>query len=208
MKMLVFYRSRECTNAIVSSAKAQLVNNKNVKGLDVDFINLDKRNYIKVLSQMEELPGFVYIWFDEEKVTDYIHETYPSIEVIHFSPDNSIERHFDSWYGYSTKDYKLADLMIEKFKENLVKKTVYQVSGECKITKENMDDLDIANSSYQIFKTKDEAKQFCMDSLKNDISRLEEKISDYETSIKNCKTSLRKKRSQLCKLTKELEKTK
>ena len=46
------------------------------KGLDVDFINLDKRNYIKVLAQMEELPRFVYIWYDEEKVTDYINETY------------------------------------------------------------------------------------------------------------------------------------
>ena len=52
MKMLVFYRSREYSNAIISSTKARLAQNDAVKGLEVDFINLDKRNYIKVLAQM------------------------------------------------------------------------------------------------------------------------------------------------------------
>ena len=51
MKMLVFYRSREYTNAIISSTKAKLAKNDKAKGLEVDFVNLDKRNYIKVLSQ-------------------------------------------------------------------------------------------------------------------------------------------------------------
>ena len=120
MKILVFYRSKEYTNAIISSTKAKLAANKNVKGLDVEFINLDKRNYIKVLTQMDEIPRFVYIWFDEEKITDYIHETYPSIEVIHFNQENSMIKQYDSRYGYLTREYKLADLMIEKFKENLV----------------------------------------------------------------------------------------
>ena len=72
MKMLVFYRSREYTNAIISSTKSKLAHNDKARGLEVEFINLDKRNYIKVLAQMEELPRFVYIWYDEEKVTDYI----------------------------------------------------------------------------------------------------------------------------------------
>lgn len=52
MKMLVFYRSREYTNAIISSTRHKLQNMDMAKGLDVDFINLDKRNYIKVLAQM------------------------------------------------------------------------------------------------------------------------------------------------------------
>ena len=50
MKMLVFYRSREYTNAIISSTRYKLQNMDMAKGLDVDFINLDKRNYIKVLA--------------------------------------------------------------------------------------------------------------------------------------------------------------
>ena len=122
--MLVFYRSREYTNAIISSTRHKLQNMDMAKGLDVDFINLDKRNYIKVLAQMEELPRFVYIWYDEEKVTDYINETYPSIEVLHFDVENSVEKHNSGFYGYTTKEYKLADLMLHKFKDSLVKKTM------------------------------------------------------------------------------------
>ena len=105
MKMLVFYRSREYSNAIISSTKARLAQNNAAKGLEVDFINLDKRNYIKVLTQMDELPQFIYIWYDEEKITDYIKETYPSIEVLHFNEKNSVERHYDSYYDCSKKEY-------------------------------------------------------------------------------------------------------
>ena len=109
MKMIVFFRSREYSNAIISSTKNKLQQMHLEKGLQVDFINLDKRNYIKVLSKMkmEELPKFIYIWYDEEKVTDYINDNYPSIEVIHFDRNNSVVS--GNWrYGYS-KDYILVD---------------------------------------------------------------------------------------------------
>ena len=197
MKMLVFYRSREYTNAIISSTKAKLAKNDKAKGLEVDFVNLDKRNYIKVLSQMEDLPRFVYIWYDEEKVTDYIKETYPSIEVLHFNVENSVEKHYDSWYNYSTKEYKLVDLMLEKFKDSLEKRTMYQVDSDYKITKSEMDDMDVASSRYPSFETRDKAKQYCIDRLKKDISQLENRISGYEKSIKDCKSDLRKKNTLL-----------
>ena len=147
MKMLVFYRSREYSNAIISSTKARLAQNDAAKGLEVDFINLDKRNYIKVLAQMDELPQFIYIWYDEEKVTDYIKETYPSIEVLHFNENNSVERYYDSYYDYSKKEYKLADWMLEKFKDSLKKRIIYQVDTNYKIVKSEMDDMDIAGSA-------------------------------------------------------------
>lgn len=197
--MLVFYRSREYTNAIVSSTKAKLAASKSVAGLDVEFINLDKRNYIKVLNQMEELPRFVYIWFDEEKITDYINETYPSIEVIHFCKDNSVD--YDNRYGYTTKDYKLADLMIKKFKENLVKRAVYSLdrNNNYKIAKENMDDLDITNSNMEIFNTRDEAKHRAIDCLKNEISRCESNITDCMNNMNNYKADLKRKQKLLDK---------
>ena len=192
--MLVFYRSREYTNAIVSSTKAKLEANKSIAGLDIDFINLDKRNYIKVLNQMEELPRFVYIWFDEEKITDYIHETYPSVEVIHFSKDNSVEYHMDNWRGYAMRDYKLADLMIEKFKNNLEKRTVYSLdrNHNYKITKENMDDIDIANSKLEIFNSKNEATLRAIDCLKLEVKRHENIIDDYKADLKKKQTLLAK----------------
>lgn len=123
MKMIVFFRSREYSNAIVSSTKNKLQQMHLEKGLQVDFINLDKRNYIKVLSKMEELPKFIYIWYDEEKITDYINENYPSIKVIHFDRNNSVVGGIGR-YGYS-KDYILVDKIIDNFKAVLEKKLIY-----------------------------------------------------------------------------------
>ena len=203
--MLVFYRSREYSNAIISSTKARLEQNDAAKGLEVDFINLDKRNYIKVLSQMNELPQFIYIWYDEEKITDYIKETYPSIEVLHFNENNSVERHYDSYYDYSKKEYKLADWMLEKFKDNLKKRAIYQVDTNYKIIKSEMDDMDISGSAYYCFDTRKEAEQYCIDSLKNDIQQLENRVNNYEKSIKECKSTLRKKNAILKKYVKEDE---
>ena len=205
MKILVFYRSIEYSNAIISSTKARLEQNDAAKGLEVDFINLDKRNYIKVLSQMNELPQFIYIWYDEEKITDYIKETYPSIEVLHFNENNSVERHYDSYYDYSKKEYKLADWMLEKFKDNLKKRAIYQVDTNYKIIKSEMDDMDISGSAYHCFDTRKEAEQYCIDSLKNDIQQVENRVNNYEKSIKECKSTLRKKNAILKKYVKEDE---
>lgn len=205
MKMLVFYRSREYTNAIISSTKSKLLQNDKAKGLDVEFINLDKRNYIKVLAQMEELPRFVYIWYDEEKVTDYIKETYPSIEVLHFNIENAVHKKYDSYYGCCINEYKLVDLMLEKFKDSLEKRTMYWVDSSYKITKSEMDDMDVASSRYPSFETRDKAKEYCIDCLKNDISKLESRIGDYEKSIKDCKSDLRKKNTLLKKYDKTEE---
>lgn len=198
MKMLVFYRSRECTNAIISSTKSKLENSDFTKGLDVEFVNLDKRNYKKVFLWTKELPQFVYIWYDEEKITDYIKETYPAIKVIHFDMENAIGKSYKSYYGYA-KEYILADLIIENFKENFIKKTMYQVDDTYKIIKMNMDEMDVALSRYPAFETREEAKDYCVSAIKKDIDSLEYKIESYQNNIKNCKADLKKKKILLKK---------
>lgn len=199
--MLVFYRSNECTNAIISSTKDKLAKDDKTIGLNVDFVNLDKRNYMKVLAQMEELPQFIYIWYDEKKVTEYINENYPTIEVLHFNVKNAIHKHCNTFYGYSAKEYKLADLITEKFKENLIKRIVYQVNSAYKISKCEMDDMDIASSPFRSFETKEEAKQYCIDCLEKDIKQNEHRIKDYEKNIKDCKSEIKKKQALLTKYT-------
>lgn len=163
MKIIVFFRSREYSNAIVSSTKNKLQQMHLEKGLQVDFINLDKRNYIKVLSKMEELPKFIYIWYDEEKITDYINENYPSIEVIHFDRNNSVVGGIGR-YGYS-KDYILVDKIIDNFKVVLEKKLMYQTDKDCKIHKVNFDDLDVAKTCKPTFESYKEAKEYCVKRL-------------------------------------------
>lgn len=204
MKMLVFYRSRECTNAIASSTMSKLKNHKELKGLDVEFINLDKRSYQKVLKKMEEendLPKFVYIWYDEEKVTDYINETYPTIEVIHFNMEMAVGKRYKFLCDYPSNDYRLTNMIIEKFKDNLVKKTVYEVdtTKNYKIVTRLMDDFDIGCSQKKIFLTEAEAREYCINTIREKIVKKTEDAEYYTSLGKSCK----KEATRLQKLLKE-----
>ena len=195
MKMVVFFRSREYSNAIVSSMKNKLQQMHLEKGLQVDFINLDKRNYIKVLDQMEELPKFIYIWYDEEKITDYINKNYPSIKVIHFGKNNSVIGGVGR-YGYS-KDYVLVNKIIDNFKATLEKKLMYQADKERKIHKVNFDDLDVVKTCAPTFDSYKEAKEYCIKMLKTEVENLNDRIDRYKDSIKKCKSDIKKKQKLL-----------
>ncbi len=195
MKMIVFFRSREYSNAIVSSTKDKLQQMHLEKGLQVDFINLDKRNYIKVFSQMEELPRFIYIWYDEEKITDYINENYPSIKVIHFDKNNSVIGGVGR-YGYSN-DYILVDKIIDNFKSTLEKRLMYQIDKNYKIHKVNFDDLDVAKTYTPTFESYKKAKEYCVKRLGDEVKNLNNKINSYNESIIKCKSEVQKKQKLL-----------
>ena len=195
MKMIVFFRSREYSNAIVSSTKNKLQQMHLEKGLQIDFINLDKRSYIKVLSQMEELPKFIYIWYDEEKITDYINENYPSIKVIHFDKNSSVIGGVGR-YGYSN-DYILVDKIIDNFKSTLEKRLMYQSDKDYKIHKVNFDDLDVAKTCAPTFESYREAKEYCVKRLYTEVKNLNDKISRYKESIIKCKSEAKKKQKLL-----------
>ena len=165
------------------------------KGLQIDFINLDKRSYIKVLSQMEELPKFIYIWYDEEKITDYINENYPSIKVIHFDKNSSVIGGVGR-YGYSN-DYILVDKIIDNFKSTLEKRLMYQSDKDYKIHKVNFDDLDVAKTCAPTFESYREAKEYCVKRLYTEVKNLNDKISRYKESIIKCKSEAKKKQKLL-----------
>lgn len=195
MKIIVFFRSREYSNAIVSSTKNKLQRMHLGKSLQVDFINLDKRSYIKVIDQMEDLPQFIYIWYDEEKITDYINENYPSIKVIHFDKNNSVIGGVGR-YGYSN-DYILVDKIIDNFKSTLEKRLMYQVDKDYKIHKANLDKLEIAETCHPTFDSYNEAKQYCIKRLKDEVKVLNVRIENYEKNINECKSEINKKQKLL-----------
>ena len=89
--------------------------------------------------------------------------------------------------------------MLQKFKDSLVKKTMYQVDSLYKILKMDMDDMDVACSKYHSFETMEEAKQYCIDCLKKEIDTLENRIDMYQNNIKSCKADLKKKNTLLKK---------
>ena len=51
MKIYVFYRSNELSNQIATSTKQFFAKDNALKSLDIEFFNLDKRNYMKILKE-------------------------------------------------------------------------------------------------------------------------------------------------------------
>lgn len=205
MKMLVFYRSKEVTNSIASATRDQLAKNPCV-ALDVEFINLDKRSYTKVLKfkeEAKELPDVIYIWYDEEKVGDYIKENYPNVRVEHFDTA-IIDRVPDGYSSYSTKAYRLSDMMIKHFKETLVKREMWIVNlRDYTIKKEMVDDLDVAAKGRNTkgFNSEKDAKDFCVTSLQAVNERKQEAIKGYMDDIKRIRKEIKANEKLIAKYT-------
>ena len=187
MKIYVFFRSNELSNQIASATKNFFAKDKDLKSLNIDFFNLDKRNYIKILKEAEtgpdaELPKHIFIWYDEEKISDYIKETYSSINVVHYTKDISMN-YKEKRYGYKT-EYLLKDVIIELLKD-MEKQTIYAVKG-CEIEKLELDDIELSKykgKGYICFNTKQEADEY----LVNYLTKLIDSNKKYEIMLNKLK---------------------
>lgn len=209
MKITVFYRSLERSNAIVSSTRDELERRHkygDLNYLDIDFINLDKRNYKKYLESAKKehyLPQIIYIWYDEEVVGEYIEETYPTIKVYHF--DVSCIKKEDRYWGYG-KSYHLLDEIVESFKKELKQKTYIIADLEhttIVIEKTNEITLHEKLISYRgnakVVKDIDEAiALFKVDKEKN--------IKDLQKTIESLESELKTKKTRLKRYEKDVEK--
>ena len=214
MKITVFFRSQEKNNAIVSATKMELENLQNrgeMTFLDVDFVNLDKRNYKKyfaTLNEQENLPSIVYIWWDEENITEYINETYPNIKVYHF--DTKIIKKEETFYGIKRK-HSFLDVILENFKLTLEKQKYILVNPKKKITEVlNLDDISLSEklkySSFVVVNTIDEAMDLFRKSYEKEIEDLISDINYYTSVVKSKKVHLKKAIKDLAKLDEQKEK--
>ena len=88
MNIIVFFRSKEQSNAIASATKNKIdqLNRKvidlNTLSLNVEFINLDKKNYMKELNREDFKADCIYLWEDEDIIKDYIEVNNPEAKLI------------------------------------------------------------------------------------------------------------------------------
>lgn len=168
MKITIFYRSNEKSNAIVSSTKDSLWNNN--MGVEVDYINLDKRNYKKYLDKCSIdnlLPESVYIFDDEEIVKDFIAENYPNIKIYDFNKKNSV-KYGDSEYEYGEggyKSYRLIDLIKENVKKELGYKKMFVIDGNI-IKEKEISILGLKFYGNTIFEDKKSAIEYLISQIK------------------------------------------
>ena len=182
MKIYVFYRSNELSNQIATSTKQFFAKDNALKSLDIEFFNLDKRNYMKILKEAEsELPDHIFIWYDEEKISDYMKKTYPSINVVHYTKELSVNYKENRW-GFK-HEYLLKDVIIDLLKKDMKKRLVYVVKGTEK-DKLELDDIDIIKykkNGYLCFDTEQDANEY----LVNYITRLIDSNKNTIESLKN-----------------------
>lgn len=195
MKITVFFRSKEKSNGISSATKHQLLASKVDKFINVDFINLDKRNLKKYL-EFEPRPDAVYLWYEEENAIDYIKEIYPSITIHTFDNKERVTK--KGYWGYDVK-YVLGEKIIESFKDTTGFKEVYEVNiFEWTIKKQKMTNYDYENTrtKNKYFETKELAIKYLIENLKRN-------ISDSEKTIERIKDTVSKQKKILKKFEKE-----
>lgn len=182
MKIYVFYRSNELSNQIATSTKQFFAKDNALKSLNIEFFNLDKRNYMKILKEAEsELPDHIFIWYDEEKISDYMKKTYPSINVVHYTKELSVNYKENRW-GFK-HEYLLKDVIIDLLKKDMKKRLVYVVKGTEK-DKLELDDIDIIKykkNGYLCFDTEQDANEY----LVNYLTRLIDSNKNTVESLKN-----------------------
>lgn len=218
MNVIVFFRSKEQSNAIASATKNKIdqINRKAINlgiiGLNVEFINLDKKNYMKELNREDFKADYVYLWEDESIIKDYIEVNNPEAKLITYNKKNSISYELKGYYNHQdiyTKKYTLIDSIIYNLKQTLDKQEKYLVvCNSCDIELDNLepkkvllDEFDIKNLKFNehIFDTEKEANEYLIKRIKYKVNTLSDTIEYLKRSLVKSKADLKKCQKQLKK---------
>lgn len=100
MNVMICFRNG-ISAAIASSASAKLqhleLKTKSLEelGLNVEFVNLDKRNLSKLLEKKEIKPDYIYLYEDgksnENDIREFIENNYPDINIISYMTELYIQ---------------------------------------------------------------------------------------------------------------------
>lgn len=193
--------------AIASSANGKLqyleLKTKSLEelGLNVEFVNLDKKNLNKVLEKKDIKPDCIYLYEDrkinENDIREFIEKNYPDINIASYSIENI---------------YMLDKLILNNFNKSLKAEEKYIVNTATLIQnlhvgKINITELDIQtikNSNIHLFDTEKEADEFILKEIKENVCGIENDIEDLkkdfekdlkrkEVILNECKTTLEQK---------------
>ena len=217
MNVIVCFRNG-ISAKIASSANAKLqhleLKTKSLEelGLNVEFINLNKRNLSKVLEKkdIQDIPDYIYLPYDIEDIdknydyygiTAWLKKSYPTINIISYNRNNS--KKYEPVY-FSTlvakKIYILDELILNNFNKSLKAEEKYVVNAavpvqNLHIGKMNMTELDIQtikNDNIHLFDTEKEADKFILKEIKENVCSIENDIKDLKKSLERKETMLNK----------------
>lgn len=171
-------------------------------GLNVKFINLDKRNLYNVLEKKAIKPDYIYLYEDgksnENDIREFIENNYPNINIVSYNKENSI--YYDKYSPYHAQTYILDDLILNNFNKSLKIEEKYVVNAavpvqNLHIGKMNMTELDIQiikNNNIHIFDTEKEADEFILKEIKESVCGIENDIEDLKKDLERKEAMLNK----------------
>lgn len=138
-KIVMFYRSKEDSNQLASETirKLQCRYWKVFSEMDIDFINLDKRNIKKYFYILEKAPAIIYIWHDEEEIIESIKAKYPTA-IIKIMNEQTGYSATHSGNGHVSKECNFAEEIIADFRNILGMKTIYKVNDKGEVIKKEV----------------------------------------------------------------------
>lgn len=205
MNIIVCFRNG-ISAVIASSANTKLqrleLKDKSLEelGLNVEFVNLDKRNLSKLLEKKDIKPDYIYLYEDEKSnendIREFIENNYPDINIISYNKGNST--YYDEYSQFHSKTYILDELILNNFIKSLKAEEKYIVNTaslirDLHVGKMNMTELDIQtikNNNIHLFDTEKEADEFILEKIK-------ENVCSIENDIENLRKGLEKKEAIL-----------
>lgn len=205
MNVMVCFRNG-ISAVIASSADTKLLylklKDKSLEelGLNVEFVNLDKRNLSKLLEKKDIKPDYIYLYEDgksnENDIRKFIENNYPDINIVSYNKGNST--YYDEYSQFHSKTYILDELILNNFNKTLKTEEKYIVNTaslirDLHVGKMNMTELDIQtikNNNIHLFDNEKEADEFILKEIK-------ENVCSIENDIENLRKGLGKKETML-----------
>jgi hypothetical protein len=205
MNVMVCFR-KGISAVIASSANTKLqhleLKDKNLEelGLNVEFVNLDKRNLSKLLEKKDIKPDYIYLYEDgknnENDIREFIENNYPDINIISYNKGNST--YYDEYSQFHSKTYILDELILNNFIKSLKAEEKYIVNTaslirDLHVGKMNMTELDIQtikNNNIHLFDTEKEADEFILDKIKENVCSIEKDIENLRKVLERKETML------------------
>ena len=200
MNVMVCFR-KGISAVIASSADTKLLylklKDKSLEelGLNVEFVNLDKKNLSKTLEKKDIKPDYIYLYEDgksnENDIREFIENNYPDINIISYNKGNSI--YYDEYSLFHSKTYILDELILNNFNKTLKAEEKYIVNTaslikDLHVGKMNMTELDIQtikNNNIHLFDTENEADEFILKEIKESLTSEDDEEDSSTSTLKD-----------------------
>ena len=206
MNVMICFR-KGISAVIASSADTKLLylklKDKSLEelGLNVEFVNLDKKNLSKTLEKKDIKPDYIYLYEDgksnENDIREFIENNYPDINIISYNKGNSI--YYDEYSLFHSKTYILDELILNNFNKSLKAEEKYIVNTnslirDLHVSKMNMTELEIQilikNNNIHLFDTEKEADEFILEKIKENVCSIKKDIENLRKSLERKETIL------------------